>query len=195
MQDAPRYSIRELAALWPDLSAGNAQVNAPNNSFDRFTGKLISGWPAVQQRMDILFSTPIHQRVLRRWVGSLVPRMLGQNIVSATILRFFNAIATALDLWEPCYRVGRVYFMENVGPPEAPPIPLAAASAEIRAGNIAFRTEGVYYPYAVQGNFTPQTMPVQQILIPSVVNASDQIVTESLHIKKRFIRKIARKAR
>ena len=191
MSDLP--SVSDLAVFWPDLSAGNVQVNSPNNSFDRYTGKIISGWPAVQQRMDILFSTPIHQRVLRRWVGSLVPRMLGRDITGPMILRFFNAIGTALDLWEPCYRLSRVYFMENVGPPQSPPLPLAAAAAEIRAGNGAFRTEGVYYPYALQGNYTPQTMPAQRIIVPTVVKDTQNMKASYASLRSRH--KVSRKAR
>ena len=78
---------------------------------DRRTGKLLQGWDHVQQSMEIIFETPFHERVLRRWVGSFVPRLLGEEIVYRIITRFWWAIAEALDLWEPNYRIKHVYFM------------------------------------------------------------------------------------
>src|SRR5207249_1523646 len=75
---------------------------------DRRTGKVLVGWPHVQQSLGVIFSTRYHERVLRRYVGSFVPHLLGESALPRIITRFFWAIASAIDLWEPCYSIQRV---------------------------------------------------------------------------------------
>lgn len=150
--------FNEVNAVWPDLWKEKAFVSPPRNGMDRRTGKLLQGWDHVQQSMEIIFETPFHERVLRRWVGSFVPRLLGENIIYRIITRFWWAIAEALDLWEPNYRIKRIYFMGNAlnqtwAPSETTPI-----SDLIRAGQVIFRQEGVYRPRAHLGDFTPDTL-------------------------------------
>lgn len=146
------YQVINL--IWPDLANQKANIAPPRNGMDRATGKIISGWPHVQQSLDVLFVTPFHQRVLRRWVGSFVPHILGQNIVAKTITRFFWAIASAIDLWEPGYRVDRVYFMGDALNSWAPISPVTARGI-IRLGQVIMRTEGTYFPRGHLGDFTP----------------------------------------
>jgi phage baseplate assembly protein W len=141
-------------AVWPDLQAGNAVIAPAGNGMDRFTGQMNTGWAQVEQQMEILFSTPFHQRVLRRWVGSFVPHILGENAVARIITRFFWAIVTAIDLYVPDYRVSQIYIM---GPALQNFSPSTTTQVDqlLRQGQVIFRTEGMYYPRAHLGDFTP----------------------------------------
>lgn len=141
-------------AYWPDLKAAKTIISPPRNGMDRKTGQLLQGWHHVEQSMEVIFATPFHQRVLRRWVGSFVPAILGDNIIQRVIMRFFWAIASALDMWEPDYRIKQVYFMGNALANYSPP-PTMSATDQIRLGHVIFRQEGVWYPRGHLGDFTP----------------------------------------
>lgn len=169
----------EVNAVWPDLWKQKAFVAPARNGMDRRTGKLLQGWDHVQQSMEIIFETHYHERVLRRWVGSFVPRLLGEEIVPRIITRFWWAISEALDLWEPNYRIKRVYFMGNalqlskwsvstvkgqeyLSQMNLPSGTDTAAQTDmadqIRLGRVIFRNEGVYRPRAHLGDMTPEEM-------------------------------------
>jgi uncharacterized protein len=143
----------EANAYWPGLAAQQVFISPPRNGMDRATGKLLQGWKHVEQSMEVIYATPFHQRVLRRWVGSFVPAILGNNIIQRVILRFFWAIASALDMWEPDYRIKQVYFMGNALDGYSPPT--MNVGDLIRIGHVIFRQEGVYYPRGHLGDFTP----------------------------------------
>ena len=102
-------------AQWPDLARGAIPLAPVRVGMDRFTGKMLIGWPHVRQSMATIFATRFHERVLRRWVGSFVPHLLGESAVPRIITRFYWAIASAIDLWEPCYAIQRVRIMNRDG--------------------------------------------------------------------------------
>jgi uncharacterized protein len=130
-------------AMWPDLYTGRVMITPVRVGMNRFTGEIMIGWPHVQQSMALIFMTRFHERILRRWVGSFVPHLLGESAVPRIITRFFWAIASAIDLWEPCYRIKRVL------------IPPTVTDDTIRLGNWEFDVQGVYMPRALVGDFTP----------------------------------------
>jgi phage baseplate assembly protein W len=101
------------------------------------TGKPLAGWPHVVQSLGVIFSTRIGERVMRRWFGSAVPALLGQNLTTQTFLKFFSAIYAAVELYEPRFRITKVtpVFVERTG----------------RAG---LRIEGEYRPRGHLGDFT-----------------------------------------
>lgn len=141
-------------AIWPDLANGKVAVAPPRNGMDRFTGKIKQSFPHVEQSMEIMFATPFHQRVLRRWVGTFVPHLLGESAVERIVTRFFWAIATSLDLWEPDYRIRQVHVMGDALQRWAPQTTVSTADL-YRQGEFIFRTEGQWYPRGHLGNFTP----------------------------------------
>jgi len=148
MADNPFYDPVE--EQWPDLKRGRVLLIPARVGVDRKTGKMIVGWTHVVQSIQVIFATRFHERVLRRWVGSFVPHLLGETAVVRAIARFYWAVATSLDLWEPNYRVQRV----RVGT-RADGTDLTSAE-DIRQGNLATQTEGVYRPRAHLGDETPE---------------------------------------
>jgi phage baseplate assembly protein W len=135
--------------IWPD---DEKKPLAPVRvGMDRTTGKILVGWPHVEQSIGTIFRTRFHERILRQWVGSFVPHLLGKNLVQHTFTQFFWAIASALDLWEPCYRLVRV-FVKN----RSTGTPLTSAE-EVRRGEVQFENQGMYMPRGHLGDFTPET--------------------------------------
>jgi len=135
---------------WPDLRRGRVVLKPARVGVDDKTGKIIIGWNHVVQSISKILVTRYHERVLRRWVGSLVPHLLGDSATPFAITRFYGAIITAIDLWEPNYRVQRVRIWRrsdntNLTSPE-----------ELRTGHLTQRQEGVYRPRAHVGDTTPE---------------------------------------
>jgi phage baseplate assembly protein W len=148
---------RSVNAIWPNLLGGQATVAPARNGMNRKTGKVLQGWGHVEQSIELIFATPYHERVLRRWVGSFVPMLLGETFISRIIMRFYWAMATGIDLWEPNYRIRQIYFMGDAlagWSPEQPMTQMSAAGM-IRIGQAIFRNEGVYRPRAHIGDFSP----------------------------------------
>jgi len=144
------YVYDQELAMWPDLKYGNVVLNPVRIGMDRYTGKMITGWDHVVQSMLLIFSTRYHERVLRRWCGSFVPHLIGNNATETTITRFYWAIATGIDLWEPNYRIQRV----RVGT-RADGTSLTSTE-ELRTGHLTTAMEGVYRPRGHLGNDQPQ---------------------------------------
>jgi hypothetical protein len=164
--DSPETSQfwHQANAIWPDLTNQQAVIAPARNGMDRTTGKLLQGWSHVEQSMELIFATPFHQRVLRRWVGSFVPLILGESGVSRVITRFFWAIGSALDLWEPDYRIKQVFFMGDALSTYSPPLGSGATATLYRAGDLTFRTEGQYFPRAHLGDRTPYTQKLVAVV-------------------------------
>jgi len=104
---------------------------------DRETGRLIDGWPHVAQSLGDIFTTRFGERVMRRYYGSLVPELLGENMVPETFLRFYSALGAAL-VQEPRVALTRVE-------------PLSVS----RDGRARFRIEFEWRPRGHLGDFTP----------------------------------------
>lgn len=141
-------------AMWPDLAAGRAIIAPPRNGVNRKTGKICQGWEHTEQSMEVIFATRFHERVLRRWVGSFVPHILGESAVKRIFTRFFWAIVSAIDLWEPNYRIKQVHVMGNALNGVTPDQRIDAAGL-LRIGEVIFRQEGVWMPRGHLGDFTP----------------------------------------
>jgi uncharacterized protein len=135
--------------MWPDLKYGRIVLNPVRIGMDRYTGKMLTGWDHVIQSMLVIFSTRFHERVLRRWCGSYIPHLIGENATTTTICRFYWAISTALDLWEPNYRIQRVRTGNRADGS------LLTSPEELRTGRLQTAMEGVYRPRGHLGNSDP----------------------------------------
>lgn len=89
--------------LWPDDPS--RPVVPVRVGMNRRTGKIMIGEKHEDQSVQIIFATPLHTRILRRWVGSFVPSILGDTFLRRVLMRFWWAIFIALDFWEPNVRV------------------------------------------------------------------------------------------
>lgn len=151
-QNASHY-YRVVNAIWPDLLNKQAIIAPVRNGVNRSTGRILQGWAHVEQSMQVIFMTPFHERILRRWVGSMVPHILGELMTPRIITRFHWAMGVSIDLWEPNYRIQTVYFMGDALHSWSPQT--FDVAGEFRLGHAFFRTEGSYRPRAHLGDTTP----------------------------------------
>ena len=116
---------------------------------DARTGKLLSGWDHVVQSIETVFSTRYGERVSRRWIGSAIPHLLGENMTPEDFLRFFASIPQALAVKElnglarePRFDLKRVS-------------PLGMTPLTARFGRAGLMMEGLYIPRGHLGDRTP----------------------------------------
>lgn len=117
-----------------------ATINAALGvDLDRHTGELITGWDHVLQCMGEIFATNFGERIMREWFGSATPRLLGQNLTVNTVVRFFSAVSSSIEQWEPRFRVTQIH-------------PVSVS----RDGTFKTMMDGDYRPLALIGNFTSE---------------------------------------
>ena len=122
----------------------------PSNGIDRRTGKLISGLAHVRQSVEVIFTTHLASRVMRRTFGSDVPVLLGRsNLTKPEMLRFYTAIHAALSLWEPRLKSLRAFYPSNQNTPE-----------KMRQGRLGLRLRVRYFPDALQGDLTSDVQDI-----------------------------------
>jgi phage baseplate assembly protein W len=136
---------------WPELSQQTVILAPVRVGVDRETGRVKVGFPHVTQSMSVIFSTRFHERVLRRWVGSFVPHILGENSIDRVITRFYWAIATSIDLWEPNYSIKLIRIARRADNTEL------TSADELRIGELQTRNEGIYKPRGHLGDPTPES--------------------------------------
>ncbi|WP_245423838.1 GPW/gp25 family protein [Methylovirgula sp. 4M-Z18] len=110
---------------------------------NRETGKPLDGWAHVVQSLQVIFSTRIGARIMRRLFGSAVPGLLGKNLEPSTLSAFYSAIIIAVELWEPRFSVRRITYPATQN-----------STANLAQGIFGFKLEGDYRPRALQGDFT-----------------------------------------
>lgn len=110
-----------------------------STGLDRNTGGTATDWAHVLQSLDVIFTTRFGERVLREWFGSAVPGLLGQNLTTQDVVPFFAAMAAAVEMWEPRYRITKIDVIEIT-----------------RTGRMQIYMDGVYRPRACFGDFRPE---------------------------------------
>ncbi|SOC47692.1 hypothetical protein SAMN05892877_13230 [Rhizobium subbaraonis] len=116
-----------------------ADLRNPSVDVDRHTGELIAGWPHVVQSLEVVFTTVFGERIMREWFGSMVPRLLGELMNEDTIVTFFTALASAVDQWEPRFKIKKI-------------TPLSLD----RLGAFSVEITGEYRPRALLGDFAAE---------------------------------------
>jgi len=114
---------------------------------DRNTGKLLSGWDHVVQSILTIMTTAYGERILRRWFGSAVPQLLGENLTAPAVVRFFAALIAALEVRET-----------DTGLPREPRFKITRITPKRvgRSGELRLEILGVYMPRGHLGDFTPE---------------------------------------
>lgn len=112
----------------------------PSIGMDAETGRVLAGWEHVVQSIKDILSTNFGERIMREWYGSFVPALLGSQLNNREALRFFAALTSALEQWEPRYRIVRI-------------VPMAVQ----RDGVLRLQIEGEFRPRALFGDLTPDS--------------------------------------
>ena len=107
---------------------------------DRHTDKLIDAYSSALQSVEVIFTTRIGERVMRRHFGAGLAELLGRAITPRLFSAWQTLIAVGIDLWEPRFRVRHVSV-------------LGSADA-IRMGRATVRVEVDWRPWALAGNLT-----------------------------------------
>ena len=71
------------------------------NMISRRDGSVISELEHVYQSIEMILTTPIGSRVMRRDFGSHLPRLLGKPLNPQTVTAFYAAANEAIATWEP----------------------------------------------------------------------------------------------
>ena len=112
---------------------------------DRRTGKPISGWPEVAQSLEVLLTTYVGERVRRRALGFDGDAMQDKPGNAIEITNAFVAIHEAI---EPRLVNGEQYGEPRFDLVRIVPVRIGPD------GVASFELQGLYYPLALQGDFT-----------------------------------------
>ncbi|WP_342455206.1 GPW/gp25 family protein [Spartinivicinus poritis] len=75
---------------------------------NRKTGKEKGGLEHLKQSIVDILTTPLGSRVMRRSYGSRLHELIDSPLNQQTIAAFYAAVADALVLWEPRFRLQQV---------------------------------------------------------------------------------------
>ncbi len=85
---------------------------------------------------------------MRRAFGFAGAGLLGRsNLTPQTMLKFYTAIAIAVALWEPRFRIRKFEYPSDQNSPD-----------KLRAGEIGIRMVGDYMPRALDGDYTVEAV-------------------------------------
>jgi uncharacterized protein len=125
---------------------------------DRRTGARLSNLESAYQAVEYILGTRLGSVILLREFGGGVVELLGRLLAADLFLAWCQLVATAIDLWEPRFRVRRVSFAGSV--------------EEIRLGNGKILIEVDYRPKGHLGDFTVQSVKTLG------VNANGNVVSQ-----------------
>jgi len=111
---------------------------ADSVGIDRRTGAVLTDWAHVVQSIEDLLTTRVLSRLMRRDYGSDVPLLIDAPMTDESLLRFYAAVAEALNRWEPRFELEELSF-EAAGPD----------------GRVTLRLSGLYIPRGHMGDRTP----------------------------------------
>lgn len=107
---------------------------------DRQTFQPMANFPHALQSIEVILSTPLYSRLMRRHFGGGLLELLGRMISPRLMALFQQLLATSIDLWEPRFRVRRVRFK--------------GTADEVRLGRAGVSVEVDWMPRALLGDFT-----------------------------------------
>lgn len=102
------------------------------------TGEVIDNYASALQSVEIIFATRLASVVMLREFGAGTVELLGRKMTPALFAAFQVLLMTAIDLWEPRFRVRRI----DVG----------GSVDEIRSGRAGFSIEIDWRPRAHLGD-------------------------------------------
>jgi len=114
------------------------------SDIDMRTGEVIDNYRSALQSVEIIFSYRVGSIVMLREFGAGFVELLGRLMTPTLFLVFRQVIGTAIDLWEPRFRVRRVTVTGTVD--------------GIRLGEAKFSIEADWRPRAHQNDFTVESI-------------------------------------
>lgn len=84
------------------------------SAVDRNTGQVVGNYASALQSVEVIFSTAIGERVMRRHFGAGLVELLGRAVTPPLFAAWQTLIAVGIDLWEPRFRVRGVYVTGSV---------------------------------------------------------------------------------
>jgi phage baseplate assembly protein W len=107
---------------------------------DRRTGKILNNFDHALQSVEVILSTRLGSRLMRRQFGGGVAELLGRAVTLPLFSLFQQLAATSIDIWEPRFKVRRITPQGTV--------------EQIRAGSVGIRIDVDYRPRGHLGDFT-----------------------------------------
>ena len=111
---------------------------------DRHNGRVIDNLSSAHQGVEVALSTRLASRVMRREFGGGVVELLGRATTPALFAAWKQLVATAIDLWEPRFKVRRVL--------------VSGSAEEIRTGRAGIVIEADYRPRGHLGDYTVENI-------------------------------------
>lgn len=105
--------------------------------FSNVDGSLLAGFDHVRQSIEVILTTPVGSRVMRRDFGSELMGLIDRPMNDRVILGIYSACAMAIAKWEPRFAVTGI----NIGDLN-------------EQGAIDLQIRGVYYPNGHKGDFS-----------------------------------------
>ena len=75
---------------------------------DRHTGRVTDNYASALQSVEVVFTTRIGERIMRRHFGAGLVELLGRAATPALFAAWKLLIVVGIDLWEPRFRVRAV---------------------------------------------------------------------------------------
>lgn len=111
---------------------------------DRVTGRPIDNFASALQGVETIFSTRIGNLITLREFGAGLLELIGRLVRPNLLAAFQQLVATAIDLWEPRFKVRRIVF--------------ETSETNLQLGILGLHIEVDYRPRAHLGDFTVERL-------------------------------------
>lgn len=111
---------------------------------DRHTGLLIGNYDSALQAVEVIFTTRIGERVMRRHFGAGLVELLGRAMTPSLFAAWQMLLVVGIDLWEPRFRVRAVH--------------VSGSAESLRLGSAGVRIEVDWRPRAHLGDFAVEAV-------------------------------------
>jgi phage baseplate assembly protein W len=120
---------------------------------DRRTGAVTDNLSHAYQGVEVILSTRLGSRIMRREFGGGIVELLGRLVTPSLFAAFQQLLATAIDLWEPRFQVRR--------------ISANGSASELRLGHVGLTIEADYRPRGHLGDYTVERVVNFSVAFPS----------------------------
>ncbi|HWT62360.1 MAG TPA: GPW/gp25 family protein [Ochrobactrum sp.] len=108
-----------------------------SSGVNRVDGRPLSNFEHVRQSIEVILTTAIGSRVMRREFGSEVLNLIDRPLTDRVILAVYSAVVMAIAQWEPRFAVTG-----------------CEISRADETGKLSLQIFGIYYPRGHLGDFS-----------------------------------------